>query len=65
MTPEITVTIDLGGATEIAVKGHAGPGCKNLTAAIEKALGKVTSDRRTPEYHQTASQKQQAKAGAK
>lgn len=60
---ELRINIDLGGATEIKVVGHAGPGCKSLTANIEKALGKVTSDVKTPEYNQVAKQAQQAKAG--
>jgi hypothetical protein len=47
-----------------AVKGFAGKGCHALTAAIESALGTVTGDVKTPEYHQQAKQGQQAKAGA-
>jgi uncharacterized protein GlcG (DUF336 family) len=63
--PQITINIADGGATEIKVTGHAGPGCKQLTEAIEKALGTVTSDTKTAEFHQAAKQGQQAAAGAK
>lgn len=61
---EIVVTIGDGGQTEVAVKGYAGKGCHALTEAIEKSLGSVTSDQKTPEYHHAAKQGQQAKAGA-
>jgi hypothetical protein len=59
----VTVTIDDGGATEVKVEGVAGPSCKSLTEGIEKALGKVTSDQKTPEFHHKATQKAQAGAG--
>lgn len=62
---QITINIADGGATEIKVTGHAGPGCKNLTKDIEDALGTVTSDTKTAEFHQSAKQGEQAKAGAK
>jgi hypothetical protein len=62
---QLTIDIALGGETKIKVTGHAGPGCKNLTKDIEDALGTVTSDQKTGEYHQAAQQGQQAQAGAK
>lgn len=65
MPAVITITIADGGGTEIKVEGHAGPGCKQLTEAIEKALGTVTSDTKTHEFHQFAKQGQQTQAGAK
>ncbi len=60
---KLNITIDLGGQTEIKVEGVAGPGCSNLTKQIEAALGTVTSDKKTPEFHQQSKQTQQAKAG--
>ena len=61
----IIIDIADGGATQIKVEGCAGPGCQKLTEAIEQALGTVTSDQKTPEYHMAAKQSQQAQAGAK
>lgn len=63
--PEIIITIADGGATELKVEGCAGPSCKQLSEAIEKALGSVTNDTKTGEFHQAAKQGQQAQAGAK
>ena len=53
MSEEIIIDIDPSGDTTIEVKGYSGPGCKALTADIERALGKATSDRLTSEYHQS------------
>ena len=57
---QIIIEVDDSGATKIEVKGHAGPGCKELTAQIEKALGEVSEDVKTNEYHQRAAQTQKA-----
>lgn len=40
----IVITIDTDGSTTIAVNGVAGRKCKDLTANLEKALGKTISD---------------------
>jgi len=51
--PEIVVTIDTDGTTEIEVNGHSGPGCADLTKAVAKALqGDTKEERRKPEYFQ-------------
>lgn len=47
---KITVEFDAEGNPQVSVSGHHGPGCKELTAALEKALGKVVSDKLTSEY---------------
>lgn len=44
VAPDATVTV--------TVEGCKGSGCHKLTADIERAIGKTTEDRRTPEYHQ-------------
>lgn len=62
MAATINIEIEKGGATTIKVVGHAGPGCKNLTKAIEESLGTVTADVKTPEFSQQAKQSAQAKA---
>jgi hypothetical protein len=58
----IDLLIDEDGQTTIEVKGVSGPGCQNLTEAIEKAIGNKTSDVRTPEYRLAASQANQQRA---
>jgi len=50
----IKVRIKADGTTEVAVDGLAGASCKDVTRALEKALGKVTSDKQTAEFHKTA-----------
>lgn len=52
MQRQIVVTITLDGAVEVRVHGHAGPGCRDLTRALESDLGQTEQDRRTAEYHQ-------------
>ncbi len=49
---EIIVSIALDGEIEVAVNGHAGPGCRDLTAKFEAALGETVADHKTPEYAQ-------------
>ena len=48
---ELVIEIDEKGGAKIAVTGCAGPSCKSLTASIEKALGSVSKDTLTEEYH--------------
>lgn len=38
----------------ISVKGVAGKSCKDLTRELENALGTVTDDKLTEDYHKTA-----------
>ena len=59
---QVTITIGPDGDVEVKAAGVAGTGCKTLTAAIEKAIGKTTGDKPTSEMH--AKSVQQAKAGA-
>ncbi|WP_447859641.1 DUF2997 domain-containing protein [Nitrospira calida] len=48
--PTIEIAISPEGEVEVKVAGCAGPACADLTKAIEQALGRVTADRKTPEY---------------
>ena len=50
--PEITVTIDETGNVTFDVAGATGSGCKQLTEALEKAMGGgVVSVEKKPEFH--------------
>lgn len=49
---KITVNVTATGEITVSVSGCAGPGCQKLTADLERALGRVSADRRTPEYHE-------------
>lgn len=48
---EIHVTIENGSAT-VATRGFVGKACLDATAELEKAMGKTTTDQKTPEFHQ-------------
>lgn len=56
MASEVTITVGVEGAVEVKVDGVAGPSCEALTKGIEKALGNVQSDKRTPEFYAAQSQ---------
>lgn len=50
---ELEITIDREGKVSIQVRGVKGPGCLNLTQALEQALGGQVEERtRTAEYYQ-------------
>lgn len=49
-----TCEISPDGDVVITVRGVRGKACKDATAQIEKALGKVTSDTPTGEMHVNA-----------
>lgn len=47
----IIVTVGKDGTTVVAVQGVAGQGCRQLTAALEAALGTVTEQQLTMDYY--------------
>ena len=53
MIKEVIVTISPEGETKVEVKGHAGPGCSEVTRRLEAALGETVADIKTREYHQS------------
>ena len=54
---EIKVVIPKNGPVTIDVAGFKGSGCKDLTKAIEKALGMVTKDTKKQEFYDEQEQK--------
>ena len=62
MMPQIVITIDAEGKATVDAHGFKGSGCKDATAAIERALGVVTDDQVKPEFRQSASQSVQNRA---
>lgn len=53
---EITIRVGKGGKINLDVLGVKGGGCKDLTKAFEKALGKVTETKNTSEYYEQEQQ---------
>lgn len=51
---QIIITVAPTGATTVAVKGCAGPSCKDLSRDIERALGRTTTDAETDDYRRQA-----------
>jgi hypothetical protein len=49
---KIKVEVNQEGDTRIKVEGVKGKSCKDLTKAIEEALGTTTADKKTAEYHE-------------
>ena len=54
---EVTITF-VGGKATIKVNGIKGGDCKNVTKALEKALGVTTKSTPTPEFYERAKQSQ-------
>lgn len=52
MSEQIIVVFRPDGTTSVETKGYVGASCKDASAFIEKALGKVESEKLKPEYHQ-------------
>lgn len=50
MPERIVIEIDEEGNPTIKVEGVAGISCKSLTKGLEKALGKVTEDKKTADF---------------
>jgi hypothetical protein len=48
----VIVEIDPRAKVTVSVEGHGGPGCRDVSRAIEAALGRTTDDERTPDFYQ-------------
>ena len=51
---QIKVRVGLDGKIEVSVNGLAGSSCKDVTKALEKALGSTSADKATAEMHAAA-----------
>ena len=51
----IEITVKPNGQTSVRTKGFAGSTCRDASRFIEQALGKVTSEQLTAEFHAAAS----------
>lgn len=58
---KIIVDVSPTGETKIKVEGVSGKSCKDLTKAIESALGETVKDTPTGEMYGNASQAQPAR----
>lgn len=47
---EVVITIDQAGSAKVEVNGVCGPGCEDLTRAIEQSMGARTKNQRKMEY---------------
>ena len=50
----IEITISPTGQSQVATRGFVGGECRDASRLIEKALGKTTDERMTPEFYQTS-----------
>lgn len=61
MSKTIEIIVARDGSTTVQTRGFAGGSCREATRLLEKALGQVTKERLTAEFHLTqASQEQKA-----
>ena len=56
MADEVIVTVNTDAGVTVTVNGVTGKRCKEITAQLEKALGKTTKSKLTADYYK---QKQQ------
>ena len=59
MNRTIEIVVNPKGETVIQTKGFTGSSCRDATKRLEEALGKVTQEQLTTEFHQhTITQRQ-------
>ena len=59
MSKTIEIIVAPDGRATIQTKGFAGSSCRDATRLLEAALGEVTGERLTAEFHQTQANLQQ------
>lgn len=53
MAHRIKISVSKAGQAKVSVEGVAGETCKDVSRAIENALGKTISDEHTAEYQES------------
>ena len=48
----IEITVGTDGSIRVATHGFSGPTCRDASRFLEQALGKITAETLTAEYHQ-------------
>ena len=52
---KIEITVGTDGSTRVATHGFSGSACRDASRFLELALGKITAETHTAEYHQAES----------
>jgi len=63
MSRTIEIIVAPNGQTRVETKGFAGSECRQAGQFIEQALGQQTDELLKPEFHQTATSRQQIQQG--
>ena len=58
MSRVIEVIVSPQGETTVQTKGYSGSDCLQASKFLEQALGLVTTERKTAEFHQSTPQQQ-------
>jgi hypothetical protein len=59
MSKTIEIIVAPDGTATIQTRGFAGSSCRDATRLLEAALGEVTGERLTAEFHQSKAYQQQ------
>ena len=57
----IEITVDPKGQARVETKGFSGPGCREASRFVERALGTTTAETLTAEFHQGQEARQDLK----
>ena len=60
-TRTIEIVVTPKGEASVETKGFVGPGCRDASRFIERALGEKTAETLTAEFHQTLPEQQSAR----
>ncbi|MBX7165138.1 MAG: DUF2997 domain-containing protein [Pirellulales bacterium] len=64
MTRVIEILVSPEGQTQLQTRGIAGPSCQEASRFLETALGQVTAEQRTAEYHLPATRAPRLQTGS-